>query len=230
MFKNLCGTDAYENVVIATTFWDKAENDGPVRERQLQSTVFKDIIDGHGTLVRHDRSLDSALRVIGRIFTFTPKTVRIVEEIREENKDLSETAAGSVRDEELDKAIAKHKAEMESIMSEMAMLKNGNEDLKQELKEARDDLRRELAKWDAEKADLAKGLKYAGMHWGPNVTNDWKQQKRQGPPARSQKTNYFRGGIKLGKEIPFVPNVISVPLMGAAGFTLDVAKGLRKKF
>jgi len=195
MFKSLCGTKAYENVIIVTTFWSKvSQEEGNKREEQLSSSVFKDILEGDGELVRHDRTRENALDVIGVIYTFTPKTVQVVQEIREKGLQLEATTAGSVRSKELNALIASQKAEIEKVMEELKMVKNSNVALQQDLQ----DLRQELQKWNSEKEKL--------------------------------KSSFFERGIRLGKDIPIVPNVISVPTFAVAGLTLDGANRLRKAF
>jgi len=96
MFRHLCGTEAYPNVVIVTTFWDSVTDEiGTRREEQLRSTAFKDLVEGGAHFMRHDRTLKSALEVVRQILTFTQRDPRIVEEIQKEGKSLEETEAGN---------------------------------------------------------------------------------------------------------------------------------------
>ncbi|KAF8873367.1 hypothetical protein CPB84DRAFT_1690820, partial [Gymnopilus junonius] len=97
MFRNLCGTNNYKNVVVLTTFWDRVdEEEGVKRESQLQSNFFKDLVAGGATFMRHDRtSPSSAYDVLQQIIPMPSTTVKIVQEIREEGKALEDTAAGS---------------------------------------------------------------------------------------------------------------------------------------
>ncbi|KAJ4480289.1 hypothetical protein J3R30DRAFT_3288131, partial [Lentinula aciculospora] len=69
MFRNLCGTNAYMNIVVLTTFWDRVSmEEGLMREEQLKSTFFGDIVTGGARFMRHDRSSQlSALQVIAHI-------------------------------------------------------------------------------------------------------------------------------------------------------------------
>lgn len=159
MFRHLCGTEAYPNVVIVTTFWDSVTDEiGTRREEQLRSTAFKDLVEGGAHFMRHDRTLKSALEVVRQILTFTPRDPRIVEEIQKEEKSLEETEAGPVRREEIDHFTTQHKQELEFVQAEMATVHAHNAAMRQELQEERERLQRELARWEAERSELKEGL------------------------------------------------------------------------
>src|SRR5258705_11981690 len=138
MFRNLCGTAAYENVVVVTTFWDKVTaGEGIEREAQLKATAFKDLIEGGARFARHDRTRGNPQTVVRRIFMLTPRHVRLVEEIREEAKSLENTAAGSVRREQVERIIAQHRKEMADIQAELGKMKERNGELRRELEQQR---------------------------------------------------------------------------------------------
>ncbi|KAJ3887090.1 P-loop containing nucleoside triphosphate hydrolase protein [Lentinula edodes] len=101
MFRNLCGPSAYRNIVVLTTFWDRVSaEEGLMREEQLKSTFFSDIVAGGARFMRHDRTAQSAREVIAHILTLSPTDVQIQEEIRVDGKGLEETAAGGVGQED----------------------------------------------------------------------------------------------------------------------------------
>jgi chromosome segregation ATPase len=159
MFRHLCGTDAYPNVVVLTTFWDSVSNVvGTNREEELRTTAFRDLLQGGAQFMRHDRTLESALKMVGRILTFTPRDIRIVEEIRKEGKALEETEAGSVRREEVERLVAKHKQEVKELKAQMAAVRGHNEAMRREMKEEKRKLQQQLARWETERAELKKGL------------------------------------------------------------------------
>jgi len=67
MFQKLCGQDAMKNVVIVTTMWDKvAEDEGRRREQELKEkdSLFKPLLDGGATMMHHERTVESATKVI----------------------------------------------------------------------------------------------------------------------------------------------------------------------
>ncbi|KAF8907867.1 lipoxygenase [Gymnopilus junonius] len=131
MFRNLCGSKTYKNIVVLTTFWDQlaSEQEGLRREEQLESMFFKDLVEGGALFMRHDRT---------------------IKKIRIEGKVLEDTAAGSVHREEVEKIIAKYKQEVVELKAEIEALKQGNISLRKELEEERAMIK--------EKGDLKKGL------------------------------------------------------------------------
>ncbi|KAK2466556.1 hypothetical protein APHAL10511_001418 [Amanita phalloides] len=159
MFRNLCGTKAYENVVVLTTFWDKVSSEqGNQREEQLKAKFFKDLVEGHARFMRHNLTLESARDVLRHISTLDATNVQIQEEIRVEGKKLEDTAAGSVHREEVERIIAEHKVEMAGLKDELETMRNANSTLRQELEEERAILEQKLARLEAERVELKKGL------------------------------------------------------------------------
>ncbi|KAJ8077463.1 hypothetical protein PM082_001893 [Marasmius tenuissimus] len=160
MFKNLCGTQTYQNVVVLTTHWDSNDpNDVKERrEHELKTKFFKELVSGGAKFMRHDRTLPSAYGVLEHIFTLTPKNVQIQQELCVEKKTLEETSAGLVHREEVERIIAQHKAEVDGLKKEMDDLRGHNEAARRELEREREELRQKLAKWEDERRDLQKGL------------------------------------------------------------------------
>ena len=160
MFKNLCGSETYQNVVVLTTHWDSNDPQDVKerREEELKTKFFKDIVSGGARFMRHDRTLSSARDVLHHIFTLTPKNVQIQEELCVEKKTLEETSAGLVHREEVERMIAQHKAEVDGLKKEMDGLKGQNEAARRELEKEREELRQKLSKWEEERLELQKGL------------------------------------------------------------------------
>ena len=160
MFRNLCGEGGFKNVVVLTTFWDKITNkgEGRMRETQLKSKFFKELVEGGARFMQHDRSFGSAQEVLKHVFTLVPTNVKIQEEIRVEGKSLEDTAAGSVHRKEVEELIAKHRKELAELKAEMDEARKTNAALAQELKGERDKLQRKLKEWESERAELKKGL------------------------------------------------------------------------
>jgi len=159
MFRNLCGTDSYQNVIILTTFWDCVNfAKGEEREGQLKTKAFGDILTGGGRFMRHDRTKESALRVLEQIIPLPPTNLKIVEEIRVHGKTLEETAAGSVQSKEVEALIEKHKKELNDIRDEMKEAHRKGDQALKELMEERDNLVKKLEHWEDEQVKLKKGL------------------------------------------------------------------------
>lgn len=165
MFRELCGSDTYKNVVVLTTFWDNLADQslGERREWEMKSKYFQPLVEGGATFMRHDCSLDSAQRVLDHIIPLIPADVAIVKEIRVEGKKLEDTGAGSVRMKEVELLIAKHKKEIAIFKAEIAALKSSNEKMRQELEKEKAELQEKLAKWEADRASLSRGLETEKM-------------------------------------------------------------------
>ncbi|KAK2466546.1 hypothetical protein APHAL10511_001408 [Amanita phalloides] len=160
MFRNLCGTKAYQNVVVLTTFWDQlpSEQEGEKREEQLKSRFFQDFIEGGARFMRHDGTIDNARDVLRYILTLVPTNVQIQEEIRLEGKVLEDTAAGSVHRGEMEEIIMKHKKQMADLKAELDATGASSTSLRREIEEERAKTQQELARWETERDDMRKGL------------------------------------------------------------------------
>ena len=105
VFRKLCGADSLKNIVILTTMWDKVTpEEGSRHEQELMTTqqLFKPLLDNGAIMMRHDRSSESANKVIKHLLGKSTTTVQIVREILQKEESLETTAAGY----ELEKLIA----------------------------------------------------------------------------------------------------------------------------
>lgn len=150
----------YKNVVVMTTFWDQVSPEiGARREAQLQSNFFKDLAQGGALFMRHDRTPESAAKLLSHVFAkLAPVTAQIQIEMGKEGKSLVDTAAGSVQQQEIERVIAKHKEEITDLKAEMEAITLSNIAARKELEEERAKLRQQLARWESEKVALQKGL------------------------------------------------------------------------
>ena len=122
MFRKLCGTDSLKNVVIVTTMWDKVTSEeGLKREQELISSknLFKPLLDGGATMMRHERTAESATKVINHLLGKKATTTQIVREIVVETKTLEETAAGGELHSEIEALLKRHKEDMELMKAEL---------------------------------------------------------------------------------------------------------------
>ena len=161
MFKGLCGSENYKNVVVLTTFWDRigSEVDGVKREEQLKAKFFKELVAGGAQFMRHQRgNMEMGRKVLDHLYTLLPTNVRIQEEIRVEGKPLVETAAGSVHSEEIERMITKHKDEMTALQEEMKTIHANNAAERAAMKEELDRVRKHLKRQEEERLALKKGL------------------------------------------------------------------------
>ncbi|KAI5989619.1 P-loop containing nucleoside triphosphate hydrolase protein [Pisolithus orientalis] len=86
MFQELCGEEAYENVIVVTNMWGTvSEEDGIAREGELASKdiFYKPILDRKGRMMRHDNTQKSAHRILEELVQKEPIVLRIQRELAE---------------------------------------------------------------------------------------------------------------------------------------------------
>lgn len=95
--RQICGEEAFKNIILCTNMWDTVKNDrdvGKKREKQLIGEFWADMLHGGSIAVRHDGSRDSGLRILKKALEKAPIPLRIQLELVNECKALGDTAAG----------------------------------------------------------------------------------------------------------------------------------------
>ncbi|KAF7327943.1 hypothetical protein MKEN_00374500 [Mycena kentingensis (nom. inval.)] len=148
MFRELCGEDAFKNVVVITTMWDTIASEvGDKRETQLKTDqkCFKPVLDKGAQLVRHDNTVASAQAILHCVLENTPSVLRIQSEIVDEGKTLGQTAAGVEINRELAKQAKMHKAEMDELRERMEdAIRERNDEARQEVEDATRELHEKM--------------------------------------------------------------------------------------
>jgi hypothetical protein len=158
MFLELCGPEAYNNVVVLTTFWDEVPTDeGIEREAQFKSNGFANLAKGGAEFMRHDHTVESARTVLRHILPMPPTILQIQTEMGIDGLSLIETAVGSELSKEIEKNLAKYKERIVELTAEMTV-KKGDKVARQRLETHLAGLRNSLATWEREYAELKKGL------------------------------------------------------------------------
>lgn len=101
VFKQICGEDTLKNVIVATTMWDTVSPQvGETRERELASNdqYFKSVLDKDAHMVRYDNTTESARQVLQRVIDNHPLPLQIQNEMLNEEKEISQTAAAAELD------------------------------------------------------------------------------------------------------------------------------------
>ncbi|KAK1225068.1 hypothetical protein PQX77_012000 [Marasmius sp. AFHP31] len=230
MFKNLCGTQAYQNVVVLTTHWDieEKENVKEGRERDLQTNFFKGLVEGGAKFMRHDPTRPNPYGVLGHIFPLMPTDMQIQRELCVEKKKLEDTLAGSVRREEVESIIAQHKAEVDSLRKEMDDLRADNEDTRREIEQDRQELINKLARLENERKALQEGLEEERRG---RLRREEEEDELAAKARDRQK--FMQKGLRMADKIPLFPNVLAKPLLGGVGIGFDqissLSQGCRRK-
>lgn len=161
MFLNICGKKTYKNVVVLTTFWDQIadEKERSKQEEELKSKLFHDLVKGDARFMRHDRTIESAHKVLRHILTLEATNVQIQEEICVDGKSLEDTAAGSVRQKELNQLIqAEYNKEVAGLKAQLARKREGDEEGGRELEMRQALSQKKITQWERELSVLKNGL------------------------------------------------------------------------
>ncbi|GAP92453.1 putative GTP-binding HSR1-related [Rosellinia necatrix] len=119
MFKNLCGENAYQGVVLATTGWpENGVGDHEYREHQLMTKpeYWGTMCQNGSQVLRLMNTRLSALSLVDYIQSLDKKTVlKIQEQMVDQKLALPQTAAGGALDAELAKQMKEFSASMARI-------------------------------------------------------------------------------------------------------------------
>jgi len=158
MFRQLCGADALQNVVIMTNMWGSVSQEvGESREQELATKehFFKPVLDKNAKLLRHYNTLESAHAVLRHLVHNRPMALRIQQEIVDERKDLNDTDAGMEVGRELREQEKRHRQEMKGVREEMeAAMKARDEETRMEMAAEYQKLQAEMSKVQRESEKL----------------------------------------------------------------------------
>lgn len=117
MFRQLCGKEALNSVVLATTFWSSlAEADGLSREQELRTRPeLWGAMLSHGSIMKRLIDQQNALDIVGMLIGKPRVTLQIQHELVEDNKLLVDTAAGKVMNEELLRVMHYSQEQLDSV-------------------------------------------------------------------------------------------------------------------
>ena len=257
MFRELCGPAAYKNVVVLTTFWELVPTSkvGDQREEQLKSKYFAKLVEGGAQFMRHDCTVESTRKVLRHILPMPPTITQFQKEIREDGKSFTETSAGSVHSQEVEKALARYKMEIAELTAEMAGLKESNKVTRQELEKELAELRSSLAGREREQEELKKGLdeerefrkrlemeadglraqflqqiQSLSKEEQAKKLQEFQETKREAIECAlrdARKRPLRRRLMEIAEDIPF-PNFIGKPVLSGVGLCLDVIKTIMR--
>lgn len=144
MFKKLVGEESFQNVTLVTTMWDKVtEQEGVDRLQELSSTndLFKPLLDKGAHVARYDKTVESARAIMRRILQNHPMVLKIQRELVDDQKNISDTAAGQEVDHQVLELIKKHQQEMEELKQEMRdAIARRDQEAQEDLKNEKDKL------------------------------------------------------------------------------------------
>lgn len=118
MFEDLCGKNAFHNVVLTTTMWDQVDEEtGGVREEQLKSIYWRTMLERNSTTSRFKGTRESALRLIEPLIDAANKksSLLLQEEMVDLRSKLPETSAGARLFSETELLVKKRQEILERI-------------------------------------------------------------------------------------------------------------------
>lgn len=119
--RKICGTDALKNVILVTTRWDDVDRAlGARREEELRSEFWKFMLDFGSTMMRYHGDQDSAVAIVSQLLHKETVVLDLQREIVDQGRKLSDTGAGALVNEDIEKI----KAKCEQELRDLAQLRN----------------------------------------------------------------------------------------------------------
>ena len=127
LFKQICGQDAYKNIVIGTTMWSKianqADGERQVWER-MQSQDFWLSLTLHGTrVIPHEDNKQSAHQIIQMLLNNTPLALKMQRQLHTSNGWVNDTDAGRQVVEDLGNASSRDSEELNKLLKKQGRLR-----------------------------------------------------------------------------------------------------------
>jgi hypothetical protein len=97
MFEELCGKNAFQNIILTTTMWDEVDQEtGEDRERELKEVYWRTMLKRNSTTSRFLRTRESAFNLIEPLIETATRrsSVLLQKELVDMHKNLPATAAG----------------------------------------------------------------------------------------------------------------------------------------
>jgi hypothetical protein len=231
MFRKLCGEQSLKNVVIVTNMWgDVAPEVGEVREAELatQDNFFKPVLDKQGQLVRHGNTPESAQAILRQLVGNEPMALCIQQELVDERKDISLTAAGKELSRELMLQVQRHQDGMRSLENEM------RDAIKARDMETVDELKGDIQKLHAETTKIHNDLQKLAEGYAEERTVVQMELQRalESSEERTKSLQVVEGGVGKTRttgdpELPIM-HLGSIELMRIACWSLRLAVKIAK--
>ena len=202
MFRNLCGEGAFENVVLATTFWEGIPPTiGEQRERELCGTrdFWGGMLEKGARMVRLQTNRQSGLELIEQISANEKITLNVQDEMVNQGKAASDTEAMVAEREELERVERELEAEREAARIQMEMeQERARKEQEERLRQERERLRRLLeAERVAEERKQARAKREARMLYEKQLGEIRMEKVRQEANMKREKAEMER---KEGEE------------------------------
>ena len=122
MFEELCGKNAFHNVILTTTMWDEVDDEtGDLREQELKSKYWRSMLERKSTTSRFMQTRESALRLIEPLIDAanTRSSLLLQQEMVDMRTKLPATSAGVRLCSEMELLVKKRQEVLEQIRNAM---------------------------------------------------------------------------------------------------------------
>ena len=124
MFRALCGDDPLRKVVLATTFWGEINNMDRAKdhEEELRTTpeYWGSMLSSKATMTRFHDTQESALNILRGLLKNEERiSLKIQQEMVDQNLDLARTTAGETLDKELSAMAERYARDLEDHKRQM---------------------------------------------------------------------------------------------------------------
>lgn len=114
--RKICGIDALKNVILVTTRWNEVDRGlGARREEELRSEFWKFMLDFGSTMMRYHGDQGSAVAIVSQLLHKETVVLDLQREIVDQGKTLSDTAAGALVNDDIEKVKAKYENELRDL-------------------------------------------------------------------------------------------------------------------
>ena len=128
-FCKLCGEDAFKNVALVTTMWEK-ENRGARLERDvaIQSDPGAALLAKGANVYQYDGTSDMAQTIVRLMLPKKGVVLRIQKELTKDDAELEKTTAGASLAAELDKKLEKRQKQITFLTEEIERAEASHDD------------------------------------------------------------------------------------------------------
>ncbi|EMD33877.1 hypothetical protein CERSUDRAFT_159133 [Gelatoporia subvermispora B] len=175
-FRALCGNHALKSSAIVTNMWGEVSKEvGREREEELmrKDILFKPALDAGARLYRHEFNPESAHEILRRVIKNRPCTLLLQQEIVEQGKHISATAAGVAFLGELALVQQKYQDQLRELLKEIdEAIANHDEDDRVELEDGLQRLEAQEERRKAEERLIRDAPRYHTLEagsWGPSL-------------------------------------------------------------
>ncbi|WAO84717.1 G domain-containing protein [Fusarium falciforme] len=215
LFRELCGEDALQKVILATTMWDKvSEKRGYRREAELMNTqeFWGWMVDKGSAVHRHYNTRESAKKIIDQLANHDKKFVTDLQrQLVDEGLTLDQTSAGKELQSELLKERERWAEQLRLVQADMeAAMEKNDEEMEKIMREERDRYTRMIEQAENKTAALRVTMESLIARRDERVARMEKtlreQQEKHAAhgnlPKRAADGGAVRGKAKELKEVP----------------------------